>query len=115
MLTNCNSVNAHGPELAFQRVTIWLCRIDARLPLSRAGLYAGLLGGGLYTLVSAPHMTVQSQADLYVVGLMLAAVGGAIGWLTGSLLRLPLTVGAEEQRAMRSGPSGSGHPGNEQG
>ena len=110
MLTNCNSVNASGSGSAFQRAMNWLCRIDFRLPLSQAGLYAGLLGGALYTLVSAPHMTVQSQVDLYVVGLMLATVGGAVGWITGTLIRLPLSAGAEEWRAMRSEASASGHP-----
>jgi hypothetical protein len=42
-------------------------------------------------------MTVQSTADFYVVGLMLAAVGGTIGWLAGGLLRRPLSAATRER------------------
>src|SRR6266849_4846720 len=78
------------------RATDLLKRVDARLPLSRGGLCAGLVGGALYALQSANHMTVQSPADPYVVGLMLAAIGGTLGWLAGGLLRRPLRAADEE-------------------
>ena len=74
------------------RLRIWLSAIDARLPLQRAGLGAGVIGAALYTLLSGQHMSVQEPHDLYIVGALLAVFGGFLGWLAGALLRHSLNV-----------------------
>ncbi len=74
------------------KLRIWLSAIDARLPLRRAGLGAGVLGAALYTLQSGQHMSVQEPQDLYIVGALLAVLGGCLGWLAGALLRHPLNA-----------------------
>jgi hypothetical protein len=75
-----------------QRLAGILRTIDAHLPLPLLGFIGGILGGAAYALDSASHMVLSAQVDLYIVGLMLALLGGAIGWLAGALLRLPLAT-----------------------
>ncbi len=90
-------------KLVFQIVARPLGRLDARAPLPLLGLVAGALAGAGYTLESASHMVLPSPSDLYLVGLMLAALGAAAGWLVGAMLRTPLV-------RRKSGPDGEGAP-----
>jgi xanthosine utilization system XapX-like protein len=78
-----------------------LGRIDARVPLPLLGLAAGAAGGVAYTLDSAPHMVLPAPTDLYLVGLLLALLGAAAGWLAGAMISAPLR---------RSGQRGEGAP-----
>jgi hypothetical protein len=77
-----------------KRYLLW---IDRRFALPRAGFLAGMMLGALYTLQSSSHMIVQSPHDPYIIGVLLALIGGLLGWLTGVLLRRPLSASNQAQ------------------
>jgi hypothetical protein len=83
-----------------------LSHIDAHAPLPLLGLAAGALAGAAYTLESASHMLLPARTDLYIVGLMLAAIGAAAGWLVGVMVRAPLAGGSGPDK--ESLPDGGG-------
>lgn len=81
-----------SPELE-RLLRVRLQQLDARLGLPHVGLAVGVVLGVLYTVQSAPHMTVQNAHDLYIIGALLALLGGCLGWLAGVLLARPLRNG----------------------